>query len=142
MTPKRAPSIVHSYTSFFEYECCGDPVSVNDVLDVDHIPMDRRDTAICDLMPLDWYVGHHALGGPDDPGTRSRVRVKRLWEVYLHYRFDLARDAYVPIPGSGSLREVPAMRFGAVDDDMPVAGADYRPTSPQGWIMRLEQFGS
>lgn len=144
---------VHAFTSAWEYDCCGDLVTVGDELTLDHIPYQPRaaaDNAFDGVLDIDWYAGHHTTA--DEPGaSRTRVRVLRLWEAYadLDYRGDLR--SYVPMAGTARLVPVRDMvrhrdtrSAGSSPATAPAPSPAPIPTPPArwsgyhlGWVLQL-----
>lgn len=138
---------VHSFTSLWEYECCGDPVEVGGTLTVDHRPWRAAAggiDAFAGVLHLDWYVGHHTVAEEPDAG-RTRVRVLGLWEAgreldYHPYGGLHGRGEYRSVAGSARLTPIP--RMATLRPEWEDGELDPRrrhtPRQPFGWVMRLQ----
>ncbi len=138
---QQAPGpIVHSFTSLWEYQCCGEPVGVGDVVTVEHIPYPENITGeLSGVHEVDWYVGHHTITEEQLHAT-DRVRVARIWEVWVTLDFHPGPGHYSARAGSGRLTRVDRMRpwDPAWSEDRPAPAGSHDPAEPAGWLMRLE----
>lgn len=81
MTTPRGPhtfsQLVYAFTSFWEFECCGDPWRVRDVVEVELEPGEPSGRDELAPAPIEWYLGRHGSSG----NSPSTVRIRRIWEA-------------------------------------------------------------
>ena len=139
MSHQAPTTTVHSFTDLWEYQCCGEPVAVGDVLRLEHIPYDDGLGALAGVHEVDWYVGHHTVG--EQPGhAADLVRVLDLWEVRVTLDVHRRPGHVAPRAGSARLTRVDRMRpWGpAWAEDRPAPAGSHDPAEPAGWLMRLD----
>ncbi|MEL4357801.1 MULTISPECIES: DUF6578 domain-containing protein [unclassified Luteococcus] len=126
----------------WEYQCCGEPLRVGDVLPLRLNPMPPDRVWARRLpAPPEWVGTHH---GPAAPGDRLiRAHVYRIWEAFADEEVVGGRIRLAP--SSGSLRPILVINpnrdtwEGDPDWDRPgLPPGRRRPRAAHGWVLLVD----